>query len=290
MMQRAVWIFALCLACGGSGTRESGRAGGALAQGVVANVDGTAITLAEVQRLCDRGLTPKAALDRLVAEALLAGEAARRGFEAVDLVEQVGRQALVQALLEGDIEHEEPTPAEIDAAYANSGTRFRTPERRVATHLLAVMPKKPSPEAEATERAFISDAIQKLRAAGSDPAPMFEEFKQLHEVFPIQVEQLPPAPREGMFVPEFSEALFSLDKPGIVPTPVRTSFGWHAIWLREILPETHVAEAEARADLTREIQRSKRERRLEALLKQLEQRAGVTYAPKVRDLLAVLEY
>jgi PPIC-type PPIASE domain len=280
----------LCAACGGASTREHSNAGGALTQGVVANVDGTAITVADVQRLCERGgLTPRAALERLEAEALLAGEAERRGYAEVDAVDHVGQQALVQALLKADIESEKPTEAELAEAYANSGTRFHTPERRVATHVLAVLPKKPTPEIEAAEKEFAADAITKLKAA-ADPSAVLETLKQTSAPFPIRVEVLPPTPRDGVFVPEFTQAMFSLDEPGIVPTPVRTQFGWHAIWLREILPDTRVPEAEARAQLSQEITLSKRQRRLEALAKQLEQSAGVTYAPKVRDALTVLEY
>ena len=149
-MRFAALALGLCAACGASGSREHASAGGALTQGVVANVDGTAITVADVQRLCDRsGLAPKVALERLEAEALLAGEAARRGFSRVDAVDHVGEQALVQALLVGDVEREEPTAAEISEAYAKSGDRFHTPERRVAMHVLAVLPKKPTPEIEA---------------------------------------------------------------------------------------------------------------------------------------------
>jgi peptidyl-prolyl cis-trans isomerase C len=283
-------ILALCAACGGSGPRERSSPGGALSQGVVANVDGAAITLADVRRLCERGgLTPRAALERLEAEALLASEAERRGFAAVDAVQLVGRQALVQALLEGDIESEAPTAAELDEAYAKSGARFDTPERRIATHVLAVLPKEPTPESDAAERAFAADAIRQLSAA-AEPTSVLDRLQQAKVPFPIKVEALPPAPRAGAFVPEFSDALFSLEKPGIVPTPVRTKFGWHAIWLREILPEQRVPESVARAELAREIALNKQQRRLDALLKQLEQRASVTYAPKVRDALAVLEY
>lgn len=282
--------LAVCAACGGASTREHSSAGGALTQGVVANVDGTAITIADVQRLCERGgLTPRASLERLEAEALLAGEAERRGYAEVEAVDRAGRQALVQALLEADIESENPTQAEIAAAYANSSERFHTPERRVATHVLAVLPKQPTPETEAAEREFAADAITQLKAA-ADPNTVLETLKHASAPFPIQVEVLPAAPREGAFVPEFTQALFSLAEPGIVPTPVRTQFGWHAIWLREILPEIRVPEAEARALLAQEIAVSKRQRRLEVLSQQLEQSATVTYAPKVRDALAVLEY
>jgi PPIC-type PPIASE domain len=286
----AAVLLASIAACGGPGTRERSKAGGALVQGVVANVDGTAITLAEVERLAARGgLTPKAALERLEAEVLLEREAERRGYANLSEVELVGRQAKVQALLATYVESERATAADVDEAYAQSQERFHTPERRVATHVLAVMPKKPAPDLDATERAYIADVIARLKAA-SDPAQVLDAIRSEKQPFGVSVEELRPAPREGQFVKEFSDALFSLDAPGIVPDPVRTQFGWHAIWVREILPEEHVPETVAREQLSREIQLNKRRARVEALLKQRQDRTGVTYAPNVRDALATLEY
>lgn len=277
-------------ACSGSGSEGRASGGGALHQGVVANIDGTAITLAEVEALAARGgLTPKSALERLEAEALLAREAERRGYASIHEVEEVGRQALVQALLAADVERERPTPSDLDQAYAQSGERFSTPERRSAMHVLAVLPKKPTPEVEAAARTFTVRVIAQLRAA-SDPNSVLLAVRQEQQPFAIKVEQLPPTPRKSQYVAEFSEALFSLEAPGIVPDPVRTQFGWHAIWLREILPAEHVPEAVARAQLSREIELNKRRARLEALVKEVQQRAGVAYAQTVRDALAVPEY
>jgi hypothetical protein len=286
----AAVVLALSAACGGSATREHSNAGGALVQGVVANVDGTAITLAEVERLATRGdLAPKAALERLEAEALLEREAERRGYASLTEVQEVGRQATVQALLAKDVESERATPSEIDDAYVKQADRFHTPERRVAMHVLAVMPKKPAPELEETERKYIAGVIAQLKAA-ADPMRVLESVQHEQHPFQVKVETLPAAPREGKFVKEFSDAMFALDAPGIVPEPVRTQYGWHAIWVREFLPEERVPEAVAREQLSREIQLNKRRARVDALVKQRSGRAGVTYAPNVRESLAALEY
>jgi hypothetical protein len=290
VLRAAAVVLASSAACGGSGPRERTNAGGALLQGIVANVDGTAITLAEVERLAARGgLTPKAALERLEAEALLEREAERRGYASLAEVEEVGRQAKVQALLEQDVESERTTPAEVDDAYVKQADRFHTPERRGAMHVLAVMPKKPAPELDATEREYIAGVIARLKAA-ADPTQVLAAVQREQHPFQVKVEALPAAPREGKFVKEFSDAMFALDAPGIVPEPVRTQYGWHAIWVREFLPEERVLENVAREQLSHEIQLNKRRARVEALLKQRQDRAGVTYAPNVRDALAVLEY
>jgi peptidyl-prolyl cis-trans isomerase C len=291
-MTRPVWLGLLlsAAACGGVGSSGRSHQAGGLAEGVVANVDGAPIGLNEVQRLAERGsLSPQQALSRLEAEALLAAEAERRGYGADHAVQHVTRQAAVQALLKGDVEQKIPSEAEISRAYAESGTRFATPERRVASHVLAVLPRKATPEQAETARVFMSAVVDKLRAA-DDPVAALDAYRSgQSQPFQVRVEDLPPAPLEGAFVKEFSVAMFSLAKPGVVPQPVQTPFGWHAIVLREILPESRVPEAEARAQLQRELELSGRRNRLDALTRQLQARTRISYAERTREALGTLE-
>lgn len=288
------WALLACAALTGCDAAQHAARGlgvGSLGAGQVASVDGVAIAVADVQRLVERGgLSPKQALARLEAQELLASEAERRGYAASEAVQQVAEQALVQVLLQREVESDKPSDAEIQAAYESSGARFNKPERRVATHLLAVLPKQPTPEQDAAARAFTADAILQLKAA-ADPAVVFHALATKQTpLFQVKVEELPPATREGSFVEPFSKALFELEKPGVSPQPVRTEFGWHAIWLREILPSETLPEATARAELARELEQSGRQRRADALVRQLEQRARIAYAPKLRDTLAALEF
>lgn len=72
---------------------------------VVAEVDGDAIGLGEVQRLCDvTGLSPRAALERLVSERLLVQHAAEQGYGELPAVERAAARARVRALLAATIE------------------------------------------------------------------------------------------------------------------------------------------------------------------------------------------
>jgi hypothetical protein len=72
---------------------------------VVAEVDGDLIGLGEVQRLCDRtGLSPRAALERLVGERLLVQRAAEQGYGDLPAVERAAARARVRALLASTIE------------------------------------------------------------------------------------------------------------------------------------------------------------------------------------------
>jgi len=83
-----------------SAVTTSGPLGAAVAQ-----VNGDAIALGEVQRLCDAtGLAPREALERLIAERLLVQHAAAQGYGELAVVERGVQQARVQALLAREIE------------------------------------------------------------------------------------------------------------------------------------------------------------------------------------------
>lgn len=71
----------------------------------VAHVNGDPISLSEVQQLCDATqLSPHKALERLVAERLLAQHAAARGYGALPEVKRAQQQASVRVLLAQELE------------------------------------------------------------------------------------------------------------------------------------------------------------------------------------------
>jgi parvulin-like peptidyl-prolyl isomerase len=260
---------------------------------VVGSVDGQPIRANDVDRLAQvGGMAPQAALARLTAERLLEDEAERRGYGARLETEHVARQALVQALLERAVEQAPETQvsqSEIDAAYAAARDRFEVPERRTATHVLAALPKNASPEQDRAARDFIADAIRRLRSSADREATLEALRSEKPADFQVQVQQLPAAPAHGMFVQEFADALFSLSAPGVVPEPVRTPFGYHAIVLTNIEPAHSTPRAQADATLRGELETKKRKARLEAVLDELKSRARVTYVPDGAKLLAELE-
>lgn len=287
----AVWLAPFAGACSSPDPAERSAQGGALAEGVIANVDGAAIRLGEVEALAARsGLSPREALARLEAEALLAAEAERQGYADAAAVRKVAEQALAQALVVAEVETDAATAAEIDAALANSGRRFDAPEQRGSNHVLATLPKSPTPEQEEAARKFASELVQALRGV-PDPLSVLPRFKEANVPgVTLKVEVLPPEPLDGRYVREFSRAVFALEKPGQVADPVRTIYGWHVIVLREIVPEKRVPVSVARAELEAEITVKKRQARLEALLRRLQSRTPVKYGADVKTALATLEF
>jgi hypothetical protein len=112
----AVWALAagLVLGCGADVSAPPGSAAAlraappstsGVAAPVVAHIDGAAIGRAEVERLCAlTGLSPRAALERLIAERLLVAHAAAQGYGELPAVERAVTQARVRALLASTIE------------------------------------------------------------------------------------------------------------------------------------------------------------------------------------------
>jgi parvulin-like peptidyl-prolyl isomerase len=82
------------------------------------------------------------------------------------------------------------------------------------------------------------------------------------------------------------DALFSQAELGVVPRPVRTEYGYHAIVVTEITPAVITGKPEAFATLHAELTTAKRKARLDALLRELQQHTPVRYAADAEGRLA----
>lgn len=108
--------------------------------------------------------------------------------------------------------------------------RFKTPERRMARHILVRIDDDTDASAARTriqELASKLDSSDKsfaeLARANSDDASTADKGGKLDWV------------SRGTMVAPFEEALFKLE-PGEVSAPVKTEFGWHLIKLEEVDP------------------------------------------------------
>jgi peptidyl-prolyl cis-trans isomerase C len=293
-----VWpAVALALAlpgCAGTGKDErrqaqrqaDARVGGA----VISTIDGHPITVGDVQDLVTHSrLAPDEALRRLQAERLLMLEADRREFGRAPAVAQVARQARVQALLDAATEGASVSDADVLAAYEKAKGRFDRPERRAAVHVLARLPASPTPEADAAARAFAADMIAPL-AATQDVRGFLSALRgKKAALFGIKAEALPPVARNGRFVEEFLAAMFALNTPGVVPEPIRTVYGWHAIRLVRIEPAYSTPYAEAAAQLRAELLIERKKQIVDQLIADARKKNRIELAGKLRETLAKLE-
>jgi hypothetical protein len=286
-------VLASAAACGNGG---SGAVSGKHSQGhaevggqVISTVHGFPITVADVQALVDASdLTPRDALRRLQQERLLMAAAEERGFGRDSEVGWVQRQAAVQTLLDNVANTVTVSDGELRAAYDGSGQRFGYPELRVSVHVLARLPKKASPQAEAAAKAFAAQMIEGLGQA-SDPTAFAAGLNgQKRPEFEVVGETLPPVPNGGMLEAPFMSALYAAKEPGIVAAPVRTSYGWHAVRVVQIIPENRTPLEEAAKQLRPELLVARRTKVVDELIERIRKQHGAQRPENVTELLGKL--
>ena len=101
----------------------------------------------------------------------------------------------------------------------------------------------------------------------------YRDYK--HAAFGVTVEDIPAAGRGAPFVKPYLDAIFSVDGVAVVPEPVRTMFGWHAIAVTAIEP-AYLEAFETAANILRpELRTEKRKMHVEALMEALRRQVGV---------------
>jgi hypothetical protein len=229
--------------------------------------------LAEAERI-----TPREALRRLQDDLILAAEAERRGLGDDRHVEQDARRAEVQALLAEEVERAIPE-ASIEAeaiarAYQRHLARYVQPERRASKHALASVPRDGTPEADRAARARIAALLTQLRTT-ADPAGWLDERIAAGDVPDVTIQDVPGLAPGDDAEAAYIEALFALPRPGLVPEPVRTGYGWHAILLTEVIPPRDVSLEDATPELRRSLLDSRRRARVAALVEEIAGRTPV---------------
>ncbi len=296
-----------------SGAPRDEPSGGEASGTVVARVGRRAITAKEVTEAARRfGWSPREALGRLVTRELLAEEAWRRGYGQRPAAARARRQVSVQRLLQREVEQVEPSisDAELRAAFERRKASLARPEMRFVAYVtfrpggfetdepdggaapadggVARGSRAASPKAWEAARRQAEVFLERLRAAEEPVAELVEAWDRLRRRLgeaKVRFERLPPVTREARLLPEFLEAVFDLEAPGVVPRLVRTDFGWHVVVVERIEPARE-AELAAVADVLRgEILAARRRRRLDALVERLRKRYGVAPSPRRDELL-----
>jgi len=255
---------------------------------VVSTVDGYPVTLEDVRELMTLGMTAQQALRTLQDELILIGEAERRGFERDPEVFTVGRKARVQALLHAEASTQQVGEEALREAYQAAGARFRHGERRASVHVLAKLPKAASAEEVAAAESLAREVIGQMQT--SPPGALVKRYngKKLSGLS-IVAEQVPPAERGSRFDEAYLDALFSLPGPGVVPNPVRSSFGVHAIRVMRVIPAKNIPFEQARQELERELLVRRQREHIDTWLSELRSDRGVVVTDNVGELLSVVE-
>jgi len=139
--------------------------------------------------------------------------------------------------------------SEIRAAYDSRKNEFSEPEQRRASHILVKVAKGSSEDVYAAARKKI-EAVQARIKAGEDFATLAKEVSD--DASNASKGGDLGWFKAGMMVPEFDQAVFSMDK-GDVSDIVETQFGFHLIYLTDIRPAHQTPYAEVKDKIRNEL-------------------------------------
>ena len=152
----------------------------------------------------------------------------------------------------------------IEAYYAENKGQFTLPEKRQAKHILIALESETAEGVAAAEKTVAE--VQAKLAAGES----FEDLAKTYSKDPGSAETGGDLGtfEQGMMVPEFDEAVFSMQE-GQISEPVKTEFGYHLIKLVKIVAKEAQPLADVKDEVTKQYQMHEAERQYFDLLEQL---------------------
>ena len=147
-----------------------------------------------------------------------------------------------------------PPPAPADEAtlrqrYDQEKTRFVEPEQRLAAHILIKVDANATPAVQKAAQEKAAALAQQARQPGADFAALARANSD-DTGSKAGGGDLGWVAKDAMVKP-FEDALFAM-QPGQISDPVKSSFGWHVIQLREVKAGKQVPFEQARDQLARE--------------------------------------
>jgi hypothetical protein len=245
-----------------------------------------------------RGITARAALEDLLADALLAAGAQGAGAETKPevawAIETARARQVTNRVRASAVALGKPTDEEVAELTARNWQAFDLPERVRVIHAVVRYPTNRSPQADARAHAVFVAMAQAV--AGAPDAATFEERAKAvpHEKVSVVVESLPALAADGRstegergFDPTFAAAAFSLTKPG-AQAKVESPYGWHVIFLVERLPPKSVPFEERRVAFAEEALQMRARKEYDALLRELRARYPVEVSSAAENLMKPL--
>jgi peptidyl-prolyl cis-trans isomerase D len=168
--------------------------------------------------------------------------------------------------------------------YADQKSRYVEAEQRLASHILVKVPANATAAQDKAAQAKAAALAAQARAPGADFAALARANSDDigSKALGGDLDWLSP----GVTQKPFETALYAL-KPGQISDPVRTSEGWHVIWLRDVRPGKQIPFEQVRAQLETESLQAERERQFSdrsGKLVDLTLKDPTTLAPAAREL------
>src|SRR5690606_36387940 len=152
----------------------------------------------------------------------------------------------------------EPDEATLRQRYEQEKSRFVEPEQRLVSHILVPVAQDAD---EAAQQAAEVKAKQ-IAAQAREPGADFAALAQANPGDPGSAANggdLGWIRQDGSMVKPFEDAAFAAGE-GSITDPVRSSFGWHVLQVREVRAGHQVAFDEVRDTLVGEVAQAERER------------------------------
>ena len=262
-------------------TRESdetrfARSDQSIVADVVARAGTVSIGASEVaSRMALEGLDAETAVEQLIEEAALVQEAERSGF-AENREDELGIERLMVRTMLHDLEKENTPESisdeEVREAYALNASEFQLPERRRSWHILV------QSQTEAAET--LAESILRELHRADDPRTVYDRYAdgEPEDVsFKLKAEDLPAITKKARLKKSYKDAIFGAKSEGPLKNVVKTTYGWHAIVVTEIVPEEIRTFEEVETELRERLSQKRRLGAIVAIVQGLEAQGLVHY-------------
>jgi parvulin-like peptidyl-prolyl isomerase len=254
---------------------------------VVARVGALSIGASEVAgRMASEGFDAEAAIGQLIEEAALVQEAERSGLTE-NRDDELRIERLMVRMMLHDLEKENTPESlsdeEVREAYALNASEFQVPERRRSWHILV------ESQSEAAE-ALAESILGELQGA-DDPRTVYDRYADggpENLRLQLKAEDLPAITKNASLKESYKDAVFGAKSEGPLKNVVKTSYGWHAIVVTEILPEETRTLEDAETEIRERVSQTRRLGAIVAIVQGLEAQGLVHYdAQGVQRLLSM---
>lgn len=243
---------------------------------VVARVGAVSIGASEVvNRMALEGLDAEAAIEQLIEEAALAQEAERLGLTE-NRDDELGIERLMVRTMLHDLEKENTPESisdeEVREAYALNASEFQVPERRRSWHILV------QSQSEAAE-ALAQSILRELQRA-DDPRTVYDRYangEPEDASLKLKAEDLPAITKKASLKKSYKDAIFGAKSKGPLKNVVKTTYGWHAIVVTEIVPEKIRTFEEVETELRERLSQKRRLGAIVVIVQGLEAQGLVHY-------------
>ena len=243
----------------------------------------------EARRL---GIPFPLALRRLLNEAALEHVAASRGYADSRVVRRGLDRASVHVFLRTAIEsaviEDDISTDDVEKYYVEHQHRFNHAERRASAHLLARVEPGASAHEWESQRRYVARLLPRLQQA-SEPVQELFALARGQADKDVVAEVVSPLPADSEQARPYANALFEATGPGIIPHPIRTEHGWHAIVVTHIEGAKAKSLEEATEEIRSQLVSDRRSRELAGHVRSAGNRWPVAITDGIHEVLAAID-